>query len=63
MAALDRWLAVLVVAMAATGLLSLRAGAPSEGGIFTLHGVLAGALLAATAWKLRRSVPRAVGAS
>ncbi len=61
MAALDRWLAVLVVAMAATGLLSLRAGAPSEGWIFTLHGVLAGALLAATAWKLRRSVPRAVG--
>jgi hypothetical protein len=57
---LDRTLAMLVVAMAATGLLSLRAGAPGDAWVFAVHAVLGGALLAATAVKLRRSVPRAV---
>lgn len=61
-ATLDRVLAVLVVAIASTGLLTLRAGTPETGWVYVLHGVLAGALLAATVVKLRRSVPRAVRA-
>jgi hypothetical protein len=60
LAALDRVLAVLVIAMAGTGLLALRAGSPGSGWVFTLHGMLGGALLAATVWKLQRSGPRAV---
>lgn len=59
-ASIDRLLAVLIVAMAVTGLASLRAGTPSTGWLFVLHGVLAGALAAAVAVKLRRSLPRAV---
>ncbi len=54
-ATLDRVLAVLVVAMATTGLLSLRAGAADQAWVFTLHAVLGGSLLAATVVKLRRS--------
>jgi hypothetical protein len=61
-ATLDRVLALLVVAMAGTGLLALKAGAPEATWVYTLHGVLGGALLAATAWKLMRSVPKAVDA-
>lgn len=57
--ALDRLLAILVVAMAATGLLSLRSGAPTGAWVFVLHGVLGGSLAAAVALKLWRSVPRA----
>ena len=59
-ATLDRLLAILIVAMAATGLHSLRAGTPSTGWLFVLHGVLAGVLLAAVGLKVRRSLPRAV---
>jgi DMSO/TMAO reductase YedYZ molybdopterin-dependent catalytic subunit len=59
-AALDRLLALLVVAMAATGLLSLRAGAPGDAWLFAAHGLLAGALALAVALKVRRSVPRAL---
>lgn len=55
-------LAVLVLAMAGTGLMALRAGAPESAWVFTVHGLLAGALLVAVAWKLRRSVPRAFAA-
>ena len=58
-ATLDRVLAVLVVLMAATGLLSLRAGAADTAWVFTLHAVLGGSLLAATLVKLRRSIPKA----
>ncbi len=61
-AALDRWLAVLVVAMAVTGLLTLRAGSPETGWLFVAHGLLAGALAAAVVLKVRSSVRRAVGA-
>jgi hypothetical protein len=61
-ATLDRVLALLVVSMAGTGLLALKAGAPGATLVYTLHGVLGGALLAATAWKLMRSVPKAVDA-
>lgn len=61
-ASLDRLLAVLVVTMAATGLLSLRAGSPSSGWLFVLHGLFAGALATAVTMKLRRSVGRAVTA-
>ena len=43
-AALDRLLAVLVVALAATGLVSLRMGGPGDGWLFVLHGVLGGKL-------------------
>jgi hypothetical protein len=59
-AAIDRLLAVLVVALAATGLMSLRMGHPGDGWLFLLHGLLAGALTGATILKLARSVPRAV---
>lgn len=58
-AALDRLLATLVAAQLATGLLTLRAGTPSSGALFVLHGLLGGTLLAATILKLRRSVPPA----
>ena len=61
-ATLDRVLAVLVVSMAATGLLSLRAGVADTAWVFTLHAVLGGSLLAATVMKLRRSVPKAARA-
>jgi len=60
-ASLDRLLAVLVLAMAATGLLTLRAGSPETGWLFTLHGLLAGALAVAIGMKVRRSLPRAMG--
>jgi DMSO/TMAO reductase YedYZ molybdopterin-dependent catalytic subunit len=53
---------VLVVALAGTGILSLRAGSPGTWWLFALHGVLAGALLWAVVRKVRGSVPRAVRA-
>ncbi len=59
---LDRLLAVLVVAMAATGLLTLRAGSPETGWVYVAHGLLAGALGAAVVLKLRASLGRAVAA-
>lgn len=61
-ATLDRVLAVLVVALAVTGVLSLRAGSPGSWWLFALHGLLAGALLWAVVRKIRGSVPRAVRA-
>jgi hypothetical protein len=61
-AALDRLLAILVVAMALTGLVSLRFGSAGGAWLFVLHGVLAGALAGAVAMKLLTSVPRAVHA-
>jgi DMSO/TMAO reductase YedYZ molybdopterin-dependent catalytic subunit len=60
-AALDRLLAVLVVGLAATGLVSLRAGEPGTAPLFAVHGLLGGALAAAVLMKLRRSLPRAAG--
>jgi hypothetical protein len=60
-ASLDRLLAVLVVLMAATGLMSLRSGRPEDAWLFILHGLGAGVLAVAVALKIRRSVPRAVG--
>jgi molybdopterin-dependent oxidoreductase-like protein protein len=60
-ASLDRLLAVLVVLMAATGLLTLRAGRPDDAWLFVAHGIGAGVLTVAVALKIRRSVPRAVG--
>ena len=59
-ASLDRLLAVLVVLLATTGLLSLRAGSPDQGWVFVVHGVLAGSLTVAVVMKWRASVPRAV---
>jgi hypothetical protein len=59
-ASLDRFLAALVVLLATTGLLSLRAGDPSGAWLFVVHGVLAGLLVVALLLKVRRSVPRAV---
>jgi DMSO/TMAO reductase YedYZ molybdopterin-dependent catalytic subunit len=59
-ATLDRLLAVLVVAMAATGLLSLRTGAATQGWLFVAHGFLAGVLAVAVGLKLAGSVPRAI---
>ena len=59
-AALDRLLAILVAAQLATGLLSLRAGSPPTAPLFVMHGLLGGALLAAVALKLRRSLPGAI---
>lgn len=59
-ASLDRLLAVLVVAMATTGLVSLRAGRPEDAWLFVAHGLGAGVLTVLVALKIRRSVPRAV---
>jgi hypothetical protein len=59
-ASLDRFLAVLVVLLATTGLVSLRIGDPGGAWLFVTHGVLAGVLLVALVLKVRRSVPRAV---
>ena len=59
-ATLDRVLAVLVAAMVATGLVSLRIGAASGAWLFVAHALLAGALATAVALKLRSSVGRAV---
>jgi DMSO/TMAO reductase YedYZ molybdopterin-dependent catalytic subunit len=59
-AAVDRGLAVLVVALAATGLITLRAGHPDQGWLFLVHGVLAGALALTIVLKLTHSLPRAV---
>lgn len=61
-AALDRLLAVLVVALAATGLVSLRMGAPGDGWLFALHAMLGGALATVVSWKVGQSLPRAVRA-
>jgi DMSO/TMAO reductase YedYZ molybdopterin-dependent catalytic subunit len=59
-ASLDRLLAGLVVLMASTGLLSLRAGRAEDAWLFVAHGIGAGVLTVAVALKIRRSVPRAV---
>jgi hypothetical protein len=59
-AALDRLLAVLLVAQLASGLLTLRAGVPATAPLFWLHGLLGGALLVAAVEKLRRSIGPAV---
>ncbi len=59
-ATLDRLLALLVAALAATGLASLLAGSPGLAWLFVVHDVLAGALAATVALKLAHSVPRAV---
>lgn len=59
-AALDRLLAVLVVVLAATGLVSLRMGAPGDGWLFVLHGALGCVLAISVALKLSRSLPRAI---
>jgi DMSO/TMAO reductase YedYZ molybdopterin-dependent catalytic subunit len=59
-AAVDRALAVLVVALAATGVISLHAGNPDDGWLFLVHAFLAGALALMVVRKLRSSVPRAV---
>jgi hypothetical protein len=61
-AALDRLLAVLVVALVATGLVSLRMGAPGDGWLFALHGILGGALAILFSRKVKESLPRAVRA-
>jgi hypothetical protein len=59
-ARLDRLLAVLVAAMAATGLVSLKVGSADGGWLFVAHGVIGGCLAASVALKLRRSLPGAV---
>ena len=59
-ASLDRLLAVLVVLMATTGLVSLRAGRPEDAWLFVAHGLGAGVLTVLVVLKMRRSVPRAV---
>ena len=61
-ATLDRLLAALIAAQLVTGLLSLRAGSPLTAPLFVAHGLFGGALLAAVAIKLKRSVPGAVAA-
>jgi hypothetical protein len=59
-AALDRLLAILLVVQLASGLLTLRSGVPTTAPLFWLHGIVGGALLVATAEKVRRSVGPAV---
>ena len=46
-AALDRLLAILLVAQLASGLLTLRSGVPATAPLFWLHGLVGGALLVA----------------
>ena len=58
-AAIDRLLALLVGLILLTGVLTWRAGSPDTYWLYAVHGVLSGVLLAATAVKLRRSLPRA----
>jgi hypothetical protein len=62
LAALDRLLAALIVGLAATGLVSLVSGDPTNGWLFILHDVLAGFLAVAVVAKLMRAVPKAVHA-
>ena len=59
-AALDRLLAILLVAQLASGLLTLRSGVPATAPLFWFHGLVGGALLVAAIVKLRRSVGPAV---
>jgi hypothetical protein len=61
-ATLDRILAVLAAGMVVTGLLALKAGHASAGWVYTIHGLVGGALLAATLLKARRSLPGAARA-
>ena len=61
-ATLDRILAVLVVTMAGTGLLALKSGRLDAAWVFTIHGLIGGALLLATLLKARRSLPPAIRA-
>ena len=59
-ASLDRLLALLLAALAATGLVSLLVGSPGSAWLFVLHDLLAGTLAAAVVVKLAGSLPRAV---
>jgi Oxidoreductase molybdopterin binding domain len=59
-ATLDRLLAILVLGVGATGLVSLRTGSVAGAWVFVAHDVVALMLGAAVAVKLARSVPRAV---
>jgi DMSO/TMAO reductase YedYZ molybdopterin-dependent catalytic subunit len=59
-AALDRLLAILLVAQLASGLLTLRSGVPATAPLFWFHGLIGGALLVAAVVKLRRSVGPAI---
>jgi Oxidoreductase molybdopterin binding domain len=59
-ASVDRVLAVLILALIATGLVSLRFGAPSGAWLFIVHGILAGSLAVAVIVKLRVSLRHAV---
>jgi Oxidoreductase molybdopterin binding domain len=59
-AALDRLLAILLVAQLASGLLTLRSGVPTTAPLFWFHGLIGGALLVAAIEKVRRSVGPAV---
>lgn len=61
-ATLDRLLAVLVVALGTTGLVSLRMGASGDAWLFALHGILGGALAVTVAWKIGHSLPKAIRA-
>src|SRR5919197_2212442 len=61
-ATLDRLLAILIVAVASTGGLSLRFGSPAGAWLFVTHDVLAGVLAVAVGLKLRSSVRRAISA-
>ena len=59
-AALDRLLAVLIIAELVTGLFTLRAGIPATAPLFWVHGIMAGSLLLAAFEKLRRSLRSAI---
>jgi molybdopterin-dependent oxidoreductase-like protein protein len=59
---LDRLLAMLIAALALSGLATLLAGSPDDAWRFVLHDLLAGALAVTVAVKVGRSLPRAVRA-
>ena len=59
---LDRILAILVLGLGGTGLLALKAGSAGADWVFTVHGLVSGALLVAVVLKVVGSVPPAIRA-
>jgi DMSO/TMAO reductase YedYZ molybdopterin-dependent catalytic subunit len=56
----DRLLALIIALQLATGLVTLRTGAPAGAPLFVIHGMLGGSLALLAVVKLRRSFPNAL---
>jgi hypothetical protein len=59
-ATIDRLLAFVIALQLATGLVTLRLGAPAAAPLFVIHGMLGGSLALLAVVKLRRSFPNAL---